>query len=66
MALLIKQWGKYVSPCNEYIVQAAADLSDIDAAFGDRAYAIDEHTHYIFGTTWTEYYAPTASVSVLT
>ena len=64
--LLIKQRGQDTAPTNEYLVQAATELSAIDGSFGDRAYAIDEHTHYVYGTTWAEFYAPTASVRVLT
>lgn len=63
MALLIKQWGKNTIAQNEYLVQAYADLAtDIPSPeFGDMAYAIDEHTHYIFGTSWEEYFAPSVT-----
>lgn len=63
MALLVKQWGKATVPQNEYVVQEYADLAtDIaDPQFGDMAYAIDEHTHYIYGTDWVEYFAPSVT-----
>ena len=53
--LLIKQRGQDTAPTNEYLVQAATELSTIDGSFGDRAYAIDEHTHYVYGTEWVIY-----------
>lgn len=49
MATLIKQWGKYVVPQNEYVVQAEADLSNITPTFGDRVYIIATGQHKIYG-----------------
>lgn len=61
MATLIKQWDKYVYPCNEYLAVDANDVDTITPILGDKVYVISTGEHKIYdGSAWQAYKTPTA------